>query len=125
MIRDAPVLLLDEPTTGLDAESARRVLEPLRRLMAGRTTIIISHNLLTVTDADLIVLLDHGRISAAGTHRELLTTSPGYSRLYHLHQAPPALHPPEGAAEIRPRHPLRPSPSPSPSASPRPTPLPR
>ncbi|MBO0851064.1 MAG: ABC transporter ATP-binding protein, partial [Pseudonocardia sp.] len=48
MIRDAPVLLLDEPTTGLDAASARRVLAPMRRLMAGRTTLIISHNLLTV-----------------------------------------------------------------------------
>jgi ATP-binding cassette, subfamily B, bacterial len=111
MIRDAPVLLLDEPTTGLDAESTRRVLEPLRRLMVGRTTIIISHNLLTVTDADLILLLDHGRISAAGTHRELLATSPGYARLYHLHQAPPAL---EGPAEIRPSPAVRPSPGPTP-----------
>jgi ATP-binding cassette, subfamily B, bacterial len=119
MIRDAPVLLLDEPTTGLDAESTRRVLEPLRRLMAGRTTVIISHNLLTVTDADLIVLLDHGRIRAAGTHRELLTTSPGYARLYHLHQTPPALQPPQGLAEIR-TLPLR-----RPSPRPRPTPVPR
>ena len=56
MIRDAPVLLLDEPTTGLDAESSERVLVPLRRLMAGRTTLMISHNLLTVTDADRIVV---------------------------------------------------------------------
>src|SRR6201991_5039752 len=55
MIRNPPVLLLDEPTTGLDAESTRRILVPLRRLMAGRTTIVISHNLLTVTDADRIL----------------------------------------------------------------------
>ena len=85
MIRDAPVLLLDEPTTGLDAESAERVLAPLRRLMAGRTTLMISHNLLTVTDADRIVFLEDGRVNAVGAHTELLTRSPGYARLYRLH----------------------------------------
>ena len=88
MIRDAPVLLLDEPTTGLDAESSQRVLTPLRRLMAGRTTIIISHNLLTVTDADRILFLDQGRIIGAGTHNELLNTLPAYAQLYRIHQQP-------------------------------------
>ncbi|MDQ2709314.1 MAG: ATP-binding cassette domain-containing protein [Actinomycetota bacterium] len=86
MIRDAPILLLDEPTTGLDAESTRRVLAPLRRLMAGRTTLIISHNLLTVTDADRILFLEHGQITAQGRHTELLVSSPGYAQLYRLHQ---------------------------------------
>jgi ATP-binding cassette subfamily B protein len=85
MIRDAPVLLLDEPTTGLDAASTQRVLAPMRRLMTGRTTLIISHNLLTVTDADQILFLDNGRITGAGTHHELLATHPGYAHLYRLH----------------------------------------
>ncbi|MFI9272869.1 ABC transporter ATP-binding protein [Kitasatospora sp. NPDC052896] len=85
MVRDAPVLLLDEPTTGLDAESGERVLEPLRRLMNGRTTIIISHNLRTVRDADQILLFDHGRITERGTHLELLARGAGYARLHRLH----------------------------------------
>ena len=85
MIRDAPVLLLDEPTTGLDAESSERVLAPLRRLMTGRTTLLISHNLLTVTDADRIVYLEGGRVGAVGTHTELLIRCPGYAHLYRLH----------------------------------------
>jgi ABC-type multidrug transport system fused ATPase/permease subunit len=86
MVRQAPVLILDEPTTGLDAESTRRIMEPIRLLMSGRTTIIISHNLLTVRDADQIVLLDQGRVAAHGTHDELLARSPAYAHLYRLHR---------------------------------------
>jgi ATP-binding cassette subfamily B protein len=86
MIRDAPVLLLDEPTASLDALSSRRVLEPLRRLMQGRTTIVISHNLATVRDATAIATLDHGRIVEAGKHVELLARNGLYAELYRLHQ---------------------------------------
>ncbi len=85
MIRDAPVLILDEPTTGLDTESAERVLEPLRRLMEGRATIVISHNLLTVREADLIVVLDAGSVVERGSHDELLAAEGTYERLYRMH----------------------------------------
>ena len=87
MIRNAPVLLLDEPTTGLDAASAERIMAPMRRLMTGRTTLVISHNLLTVTEADQILFLAGGRITGAGTHSELLATNSGYADLYQLHHA--------------------------------------
>lgn len=84
MVRDAPLLILDEPTTGLDAESGRRIMEPLRRLMAGRTTIVISHNLLTVRDATRILVLDQGRVAESGGHEELLEHGGIYARLHRL-----------------------------------------
>jgi ABC-type multidrug transport system fused ATPase/permease subunit len=62
MVRDAPLLVLDEPTTGLDGASAERVLEPMRRLMEGRATVIISHTPAAVREADQVVALDHGRM---------------------------------------------------------------
>jgi ABC-type multidrug transport system fused ATPase/permease subunit len=85
MVRDAPILLLDEPTTSLDADATQRILTPLRRLITGRTTIMISHNLLTVTDADQIIYIEHGRVTETGTHDELLANNNQYAHLYHLH----------------------------------------
>jgi ATP-binding cassette subfamily B protein len=86
VIRNAPILLLDEPTTGLDAAAGERILTPLRRLMTGRTTIVISHNLLTVADADQILYIDTGRVTEIGTHLELLANNDRYAHLYRLHQ---------------------------------------
>lgn len=84
MLRDSPVLVLDEPTTGLDALAARRVVKPLRRLMAGRTTIMITHDLNLAPDADRILVLDHGRLVEVGTHQQLLDHGGAYA---HLHQS--------------------------------------
>jgi ABC-type multidrug transport system fused ATPase/permease subunit len=86
MIRESPVLVLDEPTTGLDAESGFQVLQPLRRLMSGRATVVISHNLHTVRDADCILVMDQGCVVERGTHEELLDGDGLYAELWRLHQ---------------------------------------
>lgn len=82
MLRDAPILLLDEATSSLDTENERLVQEALRRLMKGRSTIVIAHRLASITDSDRIYVLDHGRVAESGTHRELLARGGIYSRLY-------------------------------------------
>ena len=86
MIRNAPILILDEPTTDLDPESGHRILEPLRRLMSGRTTIIISHNLVTVREATGILVLREGQVIERGTHVDLMRWDGTYAAFYRLCQ---------------------------------------
>ncbi|MBC5764515.1 lipid A export permease/ATP-binding protein MsbA [Ramlibacter sp. GTP1] len=85
LYKDAPILILDEATSALDTESERAVQEALRRLMAGRTTIIIAHRLSTIEHADRVAVLDHGRLAELGTHAQLLASGGLYARLHALH----------------------------------------
>jgi ATP-binding cassette, subfamily B, bacterial MsbA len=82
MLRDAPILLLDEATSALDSESERLIQTALGELMRGRTTLVIAHRLSTVIDADVIFVLDHGRLVEQGSHTELLARNGAYARLY-------------------------------------------
>jgi ABC-type multidrug transport system fused ATPase/permease subunit len=81
ILKAAPILILDEPTSSLDAISEEIVFAALRRLRAGRTTIVIAHRLSTVRDADSILVLDGGRIAAHGRHEALLKSSQLYRRM--------------------------------------------
>jgi subfamily B ATP-binding cassette protein MsbA len=82
MLKDAPILLLDEATSALDSEADRTVQMALRRLMRGRTTVVIAHRLSTVMGADLIAVVEDGRVVETGTHPVLLARGGSYARLY-------------------------------------------
>jgi subfamily B ATP-binding cassette protein MsbA len=84
IIRNAPILILDEPSSGLDAESEKLVFDALDRLMEGRTSIVIAHRLSTIQRADCIFVVDKGEIIERGTHEELLRRGGLYADLYEL-----------------------------------------
>jgi ATP-binding cassette subfamily B protein len=86
-VRRAPIVILDEPTTGLDESNARAVTDAFERLARGPTTVLITHDLARAARADLIVLLDEGRVQERGTHAELLERNGLYAALYRLQTA--------------------------------------
>jgi len=83
-LKNAPILLLDEPTSSIDSKTEPVILDALDRLMVGRTTFMIAHRLSTIRRADLILVLDHGRLVERGTHEELLECGGLYKQLYDM-----------------------------------------
>jgi subfamily B ATP-binding cassette protein MsbA len=84
LLKDPPILILDEATSSLDSESEREVQQALDRLIKGRTTLVIAHRLSTVRNADRIIVLADGQIVETGSHLELLQQDGLYKRLYEM-----------------------------------------
>jgi len=91
LLTDPRILILDDATSSVDTETEHQIQEALERVMLGRTTFVIAHRLSTVQRADLILLLDKGRIVARGKHGELLKTSALYYNIYHQQLKPKAV----------------------------------
>ena len=84
ILKNPPILVLDEATSSLDSESEQLIQTALWKLIEGRTTIIIAHRLSTVMKADLIVVMDKGKISEMGTHKDLVNQKGIYSKLFEI-----------------------------------------
>jgi subfamily B ATP-binding cassette protein MsbA len=98
IVRNAPILIMDEPSSGLDAASEKIVFEALDRLMEGKTSIVIAHRLATIQRADTIFVVDDGKIVECGSHKELLKLGGLYAGLYEIqfHPTMENLAPPSG-----------------------------
>ena len=83
-LKDAPILILDEPTSSVDSKTEAVILDALDRLMIGRTTFMVAHRLSTIRYADFILVLNHGQMVEQGTHEELLERESLYRQLYEL-----------------------------------------
>jgi subfamily B ATP-binding cassette protein MsbA len=88
IIRDTPILIMDEPSSGLDAESEKMVFEALDRLMEGRTSIVIAHRLSTIRKADVIFVVDAGTIVERGKHEDLIKLGGVYAKFHDIQFAP-------------------------------------
>ena len=86
IIRNSPVLFLDEPTAALDVETEERVLDALERLMKGRTVVMITHRLSTLREADKVIVLKDGVVSEEGKHEDLLSINGVYAGLHRTEQ---------------------------------------
>jgi subfamily B ATP-binding cassette protein MsbA len=84
VIRNTPILILDEPSSGLDAESEKLVFDALDRLLKGKTSIVIAHRLSTIRSADVIFVIKDGAVVERGTHNELAAAGGLYSELYEI-----------------------------------------
>ncbi|MGR9015073.1 MAG: ATP-binding cassette domain-containing protein, partial [Gammaproteobacteria bacterium] len=84
LLKDAPLLILDEATSALDTESERYIQAALQKVMSNRTTLVIAHRLSTIESADVILVMDHGRIVERGSHRELIAKNGVYARLHSM-----------------------------------------
>jgi ABC-type multidrug transport system fused ATPase/permease subunit len=105
-LKDAPVLILDEPTSSIDSKTEAVILDALARLIRGRTTFVVAHRLSTVRDASLILVVDHGQVVEQGTHAELLARGGLYAELFDAQRGAPAPDAPvtlqpEALAELR------------------------